>query len=188
MNKDISGNIEHFEVSPIVVQVGILVGVIVCFTAGYFIYERIQKNKKISDNYNSSNGIVEETKPGIFSQFFDKKEIPVVQSNSLTLTTDINTPQLGGKRGNKKSSKKISNVDSNQYINIFMGIGIIILGYMLYRLYKELTTLKKLHEIEIKKTEKDNRDTIKIATPLLYGSINAGQYITNHSGYFMSNP
>lgn len=36
--------------------------------------------------------------------------------------------------------------------------------------------------------DRDNRDTIKIATPEKRGSVNAGQYVSNRDGYFIRNP
>jgi hypothetical protein len=36
--------------------------------------------------------------------------------------------------------------------------------------------------------DRDNRDTIKIATPEKKGSINAGQYVSNMDGYFVRHP
>jgi|LakMenEpi03Aug12_release.lakeMendotaPanAssembly.Ray.scaffolds.fasta_scaffold477637_1 hypothetical protein len=183
MNKDISDNKEHFENTDgdnAKMMLLIFVIVVVLAIIIYYAYEWYKARKQ---NIVSNIGIVETTKPGIFSQFFTPKTTDSIPSYTGTSIT-------GGKRKLKKI--KISSNDDNNWTTIIVIGGISILFYILYKLYIELQMLRELEQKKIENTVNnemtDNRDTIKIAIPKLVGSINAGQYITTRYGYFVDNP
>jgi beta-lactamase regulating signal transducer with metallopeptidase domain len=177
MNTDISGeHIEGFEIDTstknyiIIFLVVVIVGITI-----YFL--------KFRECYTTT---INQNEPGLFSKItskfgFEKK------SEDNTIIMPPTTTMTGGKRKLKKN--KISSNEDNSLITILMIGGIIILSYMLYRLYTELRMLKELEKKNNDKNKMtDNRDTIKIATPELVGSMNAGQYTTTRYGYFISNP
>jgi hypothetical protein len=179
MNKDISENkVEHFEIDTstknyiIIFLVAIIIGITV-----YFLKFR-------------QCDTITGSEPGLFSKITTALGIGKKSEDNMIVmpSTTTNSNQLmgGGKRKLKKN--KISSNEDNSLTTILMIGGIIILSYMLYRLYTELRMLKELEKKNNENKKKDNRDTIKIATPELVGSINAGQYITTRYGYFVSNP
>jgi hypothetical protein len=177
MNKDISKNkVEHFENTSSFYTKMILISVVSVIVIVVITHYAEKWYKNRQQNAISNTGIVETTQPGIASQFFK------------TPTTSQTLIQNGGKRKLKKN--KISSDGDNNLSFILIIFGILILSYILYRLYIELQMLKELEEKEdINKNRIiDNRDTIKIAIPKLVGSINAGQYMTTRYGYFVSNP
>jgi len=187
MNTDISGTVEHLQddekwaLKYVLIIIVVVVGLFVAIYYGGKI-----KLKYFSNTIQTNNNFSDEDDTNEILAQYNKEIYEIDKSYGLTKPS-----QLGGKKllkKNKNKNKKNKEIDNNQWTNIFMGVGIVILGYMLYRLYRELTTLKKLQKMELDRVEKDNRDTIKIATPSLVGSINAGQYITNRYGYYGNNP
>jgi hypothetical protein len=75
----------------------------------------------------------------------------------------------------------------NEYIKkLTLILGIVVLIYHAYKLYMSLN--KKEEVMNETMIDRDNRDTIKIATPEKKGSINAGQYVSNMDGYFVRHP
>jgi hypothetical protein len=191
MKTDISGeHIEGFEIDTdtknyiIIFLIVIIIGITI-----YFL--KFRQCDTITPIDNNEPGLLSKitSKLGFGKKSEDNTTIMPITSTTTPPTTP-STTMTGGKRKLKKN--KISSNEDNSLTTILIIGGIIILSYMLYRLYTELRMLKELEKKnnENNDTKKmgDNRDTIKIATPELVGSMNAGQYITTRYGYFISNP